>query len=206
MSGNYVNFGVFELYGDKALSDCLSAIMELLLHIPIEDLMVRHLLAFFLRLYFLILDIVQFSTLQSYPKISLSCVLMLEILFRNHTQAMMELSSSILFQIITALQQGLKSPRAQITTHCAGALDHICTYAFRAMGKDNVAARQVARHLQYNPEMLSSFISLIFGMIIAEDVPSQWSLSRPLLGLILIHEQAGYLDIFYYAFNLFIFC
>ena len=28
MSGNYVNFGVFVLYGDRALSDCLEVIIS----------------------------------------------------------------------------------------------------------------------------------------------------------------------------------
>ena len=39
--GRYVNFGVFELYGDKALEVALSTMFELILSIPFEDLMVR---------------------------------------------------------------------------------------------------------------------------------------------------------------------
>jgi len=39
--GRYVNLGVFELYGDKALEVALSTMFELILSIPFEDLMVH---------------------------------------------------------------------------------------------------------------------------------------------------------------------
>jgi hypothetical protein len=41
LSGNYVNFGVFALYGDRALSDCLEVIIKLCLSIPPDQIMVR---------------------------------------------------------------------------------------------------------------------------------------------------------------------
>jgi exportin-7 len=39
MSGNYVNFGVFELYGDNALKDALAVAMQMVLSIPLQDMM-----------------------------------------------------------------------------------------------------------------------------------------------------------------------
>lgn len=39
MSGNYVNFGVFELYGDPALKDALDMALRLVLSIPMADLL-----------------------------------------------------------------------------------------------------------------------------------------------------------------------
>ncbi len=39
MSGNYVNFGVFALYGDPALKDALATALRLVLSIPIADIM-----------------------------------------------------------------------------------------------------------------------------------------------------------------------
>jgi exportin-7 len=41
LEGNYVNFGVFALYGDKALDDALDIAIKLILSIPKSDLMVR---------------------------------------------------------------------------------------------------------------------------------------------------------------------
>jgi hypothetical protein len=39
MSGSYVNFGVFELYGDAALKDALSVALRMALSIPLPDIM-----------------------------------------------------------------------------------------------------------------------------------------------------------------------
>jgi hypothetical protein len=39
MSGNYVNFGVFDLYGDAALKDALSVALRMALSIPLPDIM-----------------------------------------------------------------------------------------------------------------------------------------------------------------------
>lgn len=42
LCGNYVNFGVFRLYGDDALDNVLNCFVKLLLSIPLTDLMVCH--------------------------------------------------------------------------------------------------------------------------------------------------------------------
>lgn len=41
LSGNYVNFGVFRLYGDDALDNALQTFIKLLLSIPHSDLLVQ---------------------------------------------------------------------------------------------------------------------------------------------------------------------
>jgi exportin-7 len=41
LSGKYVNFGVFKLYGDKALDQVLDVFFSLMLAIPVEDIIVR---------------------------------------------------------------------------------------------------------------------------------------------------------------------
>lgn len=42
LSGSYVNFGVFRLYGDDALENALQTFIKLLLSIPHSDLLVSH--------------------------------------------------------------------------------------------------------------------------------------------------------------------
>lgn len=39
LAGNYVNFGVFELYGDRALSDALDTVLKLIISIPLVDIL-----------------------------------------------------------------------------------------------------------------------------------------------------------------------
>lgn len=51
LCGNYVNFGVFKLYGDDTLENALNIFVKLLLSIPLSDLMVRYDLNQMLHLY-----------------------------------------------------------------------------------------------------------------------------------------------------------
>lgn len=39
LAGNYVNFGVFELYGDRALADALDISLKMTLSIPLTDIL-----------------------------------------------------------------------------------------------------------------------------------------------------------------------
>jgi hypothetical protein len=39
LCGNYVNYGVFELYGDRALADALDISLKMTLSIPLSDIM-----------------------------------------------------------------------------------------------------------------------------------------------------------------------
>lgn len=39
LSGNYVNFGVFELYGDRALVDALDVALKMILVIPLAEIL-----------------------------------------------------------------------------------------------------------------------------------------------------------------------
>lgn len=41
LCGNYVNFGVFKLYGDNALDNVLNTTTKMILSIPHSDLLVR---------------------------------------------------------------------------------------------------------------------------------------------------------------------
>lgn len=51
LSGNYVNFGVFRLYGDSALDDALGIFVKLLLSITQNDLLVSTARCFETRLF-----------------------------------------------------------------------------------------------------------------------------------------------------------
>ena len=52
-----------------------------------------------------------------------------------------------------------------------------------------VLLQKVAEHLQQRPELLPTLLTTLFEIVLFEDCPNQWSLSRPMLSLILINEQ-----------------
>lgn len=43
LCGNYINFGVFQLYGDRALDDALNMFIQIVVSIPQNSLLVSHL-------------------------------------------------------------------------------------------------------------------------------------------------------------------
>ena len=47
LTGNYVNFGVFELYGDRALADALDIALKMMLSIPLADILAYRKVWFF---------------------------------------------------------------------------------------------------------------------------------------------------------------
>jgi hypothetical protein len=79
LSGNYVNFGVFALYGDKALDDVLSIAIQLCLSMELGEMM-------------------------SYPKVAKTYFTLVDILMRNHTATMVKLETAVLAHITNTLQ------------------------------------------------------------------------------------------------------
>jgi exportin-7 len=82
--GNYVNFGVFELYGDKALQNALDVCLQTCFQIPISEVM-------------------------QYVKLSKAYFAFLEVLFRNHLDIICGLESSVFMGLLLANQEGLQS-------------------------------------------------------------------------------------------------
>eukprot|EP00310_Coccolithus_braarudii_P013215 CAMPEP_0183349442 /NCGR_PEP_ID=MMETSP0164_2-20130417/13624_1 /TAXON_ID=221442 /ORGANISM="Coccolithus pelagicus ssp braarudi, Strain PLY182g" /LENGTH=433 /DNA_ID=CAMNT_0025521157 /DNA_START=1 /DNA_END=1302 /DNA_ORIENTATION=+ len=165
LSGNYVNFGVFALYGDRALSDCLEVTLKLCLCMQLEDIM-------------------------AYTKVCKAYFTLMELLMRNHTAMLVDLDTAVLRHICASLQEGLKSHEVAISSQCAAALEHLAAYHFRQMFDDRETRikQQLANHLSREPELFSSQLAVLLHMIVFEDCPNQWSLSRPLLALILSND------------------
>jgi exportin-7 len=84
LSGNYVNFGVFELYGDKALQNSFDVSLQLCLNIPLEDVL-------------------------AYVKLSKAYFQFLEILLKSHLDVLCGLDSSVFLVIVRTIHEGLQS-------------------------------------------------------------------------------------------------
>ena len=95
LSGNYVNFGVFELYGDPCLNDALDVTLRLALSIPLSHLMV-------------------------YQKVARAYFQLVEVLSHNHTAFLITRDGATFTHIGTSLETGLKSLDVSISSQCAG--------------------------------------------------------------------------------------
>ncbi|XP_072729559.1 ran-binding protein 17 isoform X5 [Ciconia boyciana] len=86
-----------------------------------------------------------------------------------------------------------------VSSSCCASLDYIVTYLFKHVakeGKKTLRCREISQDgqrllyfMQRNPEVLQQMMSILMNTIIFEDCRNQWSVSRPLLGLILLNEK-----------------
>ncbi|XP_064886178.1 ran-binding protein 17 isoform X2 [Columba livia] len=85
-----------------------------------------------------------------------------------------------------------------VSSSCCASLDYIVTYLFKHLskGKKTPRCREISQDgqrllhfMQQNPDVLQQMMSILLNTIIFEDCRNQWSVSRPLLGLILLNEK-----------------
>ena len=82
LSGSYVNFGVFRLYGDDALDNALNIYVKLLLSIPQSDLL-------------------------DYPKLSQTYYVLLECLVQDHISFLATMEPQVFLYILSSISEGL---------------------------------------------------------------------------------------------------
>jgi exportin-7 len=172
LSGNYVNFGVFRLYGDGALDDVLQTVVKLLVSITQQDLL-------------------------EYPKLSQSYYALVECLAQDHMSFISNLEPTVFLYIMSTISDGLTALDTMICTGCCATLDNIITYLLKRLTRKQTKplANQLQdseaflRILELHPEILQQMLSTVLNIIMFEDCRNQWSMSRPLLGLILLNEE-----------------
>ncbi|XP_058785699.1 uncharacterized protein LOC131660492 isoform X1 [Vicia villosa] len=168
LSGNYVNFGVFELYGDRALSDALDAALKMTLSIPMSDIL-------------------------AYRKLTKAYFAFLEVLFYSHLTFILSLDTNTFVHLVGSLESGLKGLDTSISSQCASAVDNLVAFYFNniKLGENpNLPASvNLARHIAECPTLFPEILKTLFEILLFEDCSNQWSLSRPMLSLILINEK-----------------
>jgi len=170
MSGNYVNFGVFELYGDPALKEALEMALRLVLSIPLPDIL-------------------------AFRKLSRAYFTLLEVLAHNHTGTVAAQSTSTFTFLLSSLEAGLKSLDVAISSASAAAVDNIAGFYFRNVvqgvidGPVPAGTVEIAEHARAAPQLFPELLRTLFEVVLFEECSNQWSLSRPMLSLILINEQ-----------------
>lgn len=111
LGGNYVCFGVFDLYNDRALDSALDVALRMALTVPLDDI-------------------------NAYPKLSKSYYSFIEILFRNHRKTAFALDTNVFMQIMATVHDGLQSSDPTIGAYCANTIDHMASFYFSNQGKD----------------------------------------------------------------------
>ncbi|KAJ2939897.1 hypothetical protein O0L34_g6601 [Tuta absoluta] len=176
LCGNYANFGVFRLYGDEALDNALNMFVKLLLSIPQNDLL-------------------------DYPKLSQTYYVLLERLAQDHMPFLANLQPEATLYILCSISEGLTALNTSVCTGCCATLDHIVTYLFKQLLQKSSnkvtnprapppeTSSMFVEVLQRRPEIMQQLLVTVLNVIMFEDCCNQWSMSRPLLGLILLNED-----------------
>ncbi len=160
--GNYVNFGVFGLYGDPAFKEAMEISFKIALSIPPHDIM-------------------------HYPKLTKAYFAFWEVVSMNHISLMANLAPEQFTQILVSLKEGLESPDTSASTQCCVAIDRILTYRFNAMPikeKDLTNISKVDFHVSNNMQHFNLILTSLLRKVLFEDCQNLWSVSRPLFSII----------------------
>jgi len=193
LNGSYVNFGIMELYGDKTLSNARDAIIQLALSVDPNDLL-------------------------SYPKTSLAFFLLMDALAIKDVHAIVSLPTPLYARLLSSVMIVIQRP-VEESAFAASVIDRLMTYRFEceacvasdqiehASGEGASAADastvqnrakkhdawgKLQQHEAAHPTALVEMLKAIFQLVAFQNCTRQWSMSRPLLPLIL--SLAGFWD------------
>lgn len=165
IAGAYVNFGVFRIYGDQALQVCLQTVY---------DLFVRF----------------QTTTVLSYPKLRTAFFDLVDMLTATLINEIAETMPIEVYKVITqALSQGVRSFDDAVQAQCASAIDNICTYLINKRQRREPQETSLMKFATELPQAMPYLMVSLLHTVLFEESSVQWSLSRPLLGLILLYGE-----------------
>mmetsp|Transcript_22610 Transcript_22610/g.49084 ORF Transcript_22610/g.49084 Transcript_22610/m.49084 type:complete len:1118 (-) Transcript_22610:1693-5046(-) len=165
LGGNYVCFGVFSLYNDPALDNALDVSLQMVLSVPLDDVM-------------------------SYPKMSKAYYAFIEIVFRSHKKTVFALETNVFMQLMNAIHEGLQASDATLSSLCANTIDHIATYYFVNSGKDKPEVHNMNKHLTAQPNLFTSLTATLFNLLLFGAPQNHWAVMRPMLSLMLASESS----------------
>ncbi|KAI9275093.1 armadillo-type protein [Helicostylum pulchrum] len=190
LGGRYINFGVLWLYQDKSINEALDMIIQLMLDVPLEDLL-------------------------SFPDLSLSFFHLLDELSREQLMAMPSIPAEAFLYLMQACEEGVKSSDSLIRAHACSSVFNICSFVIKGTEKAEREARSstadsssrrrssvvspqlpgshwIMGYFGQFPQTLPSLLSTVFNLVLFDDNSDQWSLSRPLYSLmLLLREYTG---------------
>lgn len=163
LCGDYVNFGVFQLYGDSALDVAFDTFFKLLVSTPMSDLMI-------------------------YPKLNKAFFQLLGIVARDHMRYLAQLDANTFSFVCATIFEGLRYADTGIASACCSTLDSILTFALvgRNKPRPDVVAVSLFNLIGATRAIFTQMLKDLLGTVIFEDCKHQWSVSRPLLGLIVV--------------------
>ncbi|CAF0800050.1 unnamed protein product [Adineta ricciae] len=167
--GNYVNFGVFQLYSDPCFDNCLQVFIALLTSVKKTDLF-------------------------SYPKLTNAYFSLIESLSIIKIDFLANLSIPLFGYVLETISEGFVSHEQTIQNSCCVYLDTFLSYVFRSVKKNTASTNLMANVREYESLFRQILVNLMNGIIYAE-CKNIYTISKPLLGLILLNENKFFTEI-----------
>ncbi|KAF9095535.1 hypothetical protein BGX23_000390 [Mortierella sp. AD031] len=237
LSGKYTNFGVFKLYGDEALDRVLDIFFQLMLAIPVNDMI-------------------------AFPKLGVSFFSAVDVFATDHMTGLSTMPQSVLAYIFRAVGESIPliNQDSSCSTMACSAVDKICTFVLNWLiknrtrtdgadiademseqddiedpvriarerllstgsinggangalhhhqqrgsvdlsGGNNLLSKRLREQQQQerthwlveyvltNKDIMGYLLVVLFRVTVFENRNNHWSLSRPLLGLILLNRD-----------------
>ncbi|KAI9285764.1 armadillo-type protein [Umbelopsis sp. AD052] len=166
-SGKYVPFDVFALYQDKALENALNAVFQMTLDTPLDDMM-------------------------AFPKLTKAFFGFMDVFTDKQMMQLPTMEADVFLYMMRAVGSGVKSLDPGVCTQACATIDHICTFVVQ-QSEMQISKRPknhwLVLYLSQYTDILPYLFTTVFNVVLFEDKPVQWSLSRPLLGLMLLHKD-----------------
>lgn len=165
LHGNYTNFGVFELYNDNSLANSMALALRMCLAIPLPEL-------------------------SSYLKALKPYYYFVELATQKHMPKVLELEPQMLTTLLQSVEEGLLSFETGVSMQCCATVDNVISFFYnQSKAKPSPEQERVRRFLTEQPQCLHKILHFMLQLVMTGEFTSTWSISRPLLGLILLHEN-----------------
>jgi exportin-7 len=77
-----------------------------------------------------------------------------------------------------------------VSSQCASCIDHFATYVFLNQNREKPTVQLIRAHIASDPSVLNELTSTLFNALLFSPNQNQWSLTRPILSLLLASENA----------------
>jgi len=167
LNAEYVNFGVFKLYNDPALQVAITIVLKLVLSIKLE-------------------------ILQSYSKITKVYYMLLEVLFKNHIEHLLQLEPVVLSTILTSLHEGVNLTNPTLSSFSARSLDYFFCWKWKQeqMRRQSEALPKWDQHFQHSSKLFRDIFISIFLRILQEPcINNHYALCCPVFSLLCVQNN-----------------
>ncbi|XP_063900388.1 exportin-7-like [Zophobas morio] len=170
LGAKFVNFGAFKLYGDEALDKVLNVFYQ-------------------------VISTFQLDWILSFNKLAKAYYSLVEVLAADHIYYLATLDSNAFHYFINSISEGFalmgrSSSNDELAVKCCHALDSLISHAVKCLKKKtNQVDTGLILAIESCKELLVQMLKVMLNAVIFEECKIYWSLSRPMLAIIILNKK-----------------